>query len=339
MIYNQDDEDNFLSDRKVGEVNNNLNETRRRGGAYQEEEKENKTTRLSNEEKESNTFNNIILIIAVVVVIIAVFLLLMVFKDDSKSGNSNKNSTTNKENVSSSQSQNNSSNSLAISSLNDMYNAYSIDIDSVVHVKGGNFYNNNEKIKGDKAYVEYKQISGLKDSNKEEKINEKLKSLVVELYDKNYLSDEDTLFIDIHTKLSVNFNTLSYLVIKTYEDIDGNRKDEKIISYNIRLDNLEEIKFEDLFVENTNIKEMYLKYIKDKVSVFYFDPKSIYIYNDNLEEAIIEMSRNYSNIAIYNRYKDSSNIFKSTPTSKKVFSILESTVSEETKDRAFEQGK
>ena len=41
MIYNQDDEDNFLSDRKVGEVNNNLNETRRRGGAYQEEEKEN----------------------------------------------------------------------------------------------------------------------------------------------------------------------------------------------------------------------------------------------------------------------------------------------------------
>lgn len=338
MIYNQDDEDNFLSDRKVGEVNNNLNETRRRGGAYQEEEKENKTTRLSNEEKESNTFNNIILIIAVVVVIIAVFLLLMVFKDDSKSGNSNKNSTTNKENVSSSQSQNNS-NSLAISSLNDMYNAYSIDIDSVVHVKGGNFYNNNEKIKGDKAYVEYKQISGLKDSNKEEKINEKLKSLVVELYDKNYLSDEDTLFIDIHTKLSVNFNTLSYLVIKTYEDIDGNRKDEKIISYNIRLDNLEEIKFEDLFVENTNIKEMYSKYIKDKVSVFYFDPKSIYIYNDNLEETIIEMSNNYSNIAIYNRYKDSSNIFKSTPTSKKVFSILESTVSEETKDRAFEQSK
>lgn len=339
MIYNQDDEDNFLSDRKVGEVNNNLNETRRRGGAYQEEEKENKTTRLSNEEKESNTFNNIILIIAVVVVIIAVFLLLMVFKDDSKSGNSNKNSTTNKENVSSSQSQNNSSNSLAISSLNDMYNAYSIDIDSVVHIKGGNFYNNNEKIKGDKAYVEYKQISGLKDSNKEEKINEKLKSLVVELYDKNYLSDEDTLFIDIHTKLSVNFNTLSYLVIKTYEDIDGNRKDEKIISYNIRLDNLEEIKFEDLFVENTNIKEMYSKYIKDKVSVFYFDPKSIYIYNDNLEETIIEMSRNYSNIAIYNRYKDSSSIFKSTPTSKKVFSILESTVSEETKDRAFEQSK
>ena len=42
---------------------------------------------------------------------------------------------------------------------------------------------------------------------------------------------------------------------------------------------------------------------------------------------------------IYNRYKDSSNIFKSTPTSKKVFSILESTVSEETKDRAFEQSK
>ncbi|MGN1013227.1 MAG: hypothetical protein ACI4ON_05340 [Clostridia bacterium] len=337
MIYNQDDEENFLSDRKVGEVNNNLNETRRRGGAYQEEE--NKTTRLNNEEKESNTFNNIILIIAVVVVIIAVFLLLMVFKEDSKSGNSNKNSTTNKENVSSSQSQNNSSNSLAISSLNDTYNAYSIDIDSVVHVKGGNFYNNNEKIKGDKAYVEYKQISGLKDSNKEEKINEKLKSLVVELYDKNYLSDEDTLFIDIHTKLSVNFNTLSYLVIKTYEYIDGKRKDEKIISYNIRLDNLEEIKFEDLFVENTNIKEMYSKYIKDKVSVFYFDPKSIYIYNDNLEENIIEMSKNYSKIAIYNRYKDSSNIFKSTPTSKKVFSILESTVSEETKDRAFEQGK
>lgn len=349
MIYNQDDEVDFLSDKKVEELRNQDNAPRRRGGAYQEEERLQKNVSLQKveEEEESGIFNNIIIAVAIIVVIIAVIVLVMVFVNDSKQNKeegtkveNNTSTTQNEPNTNNSNSTNSpSSNGLAITSVNDTYDAYSIDIESVVHVKGGNFYNNNEKIKGDKAYVEYKQISGLKDTKKQEEINEKLKSLSVDLYDKNYLSDENTLFIDIHTKLSVNFNTLSYVVIKTYEDIDGNRKDEKALSYNIRLDTLEEIDFEDLFTENANIKNIYKDYVKGNVDVFYFDPKYIYIYDEDLseDEIKIDMSKNYTNIAIYNRYKDANNLFKSSPTSKKVFTVLNSTVSEETTDRAFEQ--
>lgn len=345
MIYNQDDEENFLSDRRVGESNNIPSEQRRRGGAYQEVKSEKRIVKLKeNEDNQNSVFSTIILVIALIVATIAVFVLFKVFtreklENNVNEENKNSNTSVSVENNTNNNNKSNNSNSstLGISNVNDMYNAYSIEIESVVYKKGGNFFNKNEKIEGDKAYIEYKQISGLKDSTKEEKINEKLKNLSIELYDKNYLSDKDTLFIDVHTKLSVNFNTLSYVVIKTYEDIDGKHKDEKVISYNIRLDNLEEIKFEDLFNDSTKIKNCYSNYVKGKSNKFYFDPKTIYIYDDKLNETKIDMSKNYENIAIYNRYKDKENIFKSKPTSKKVFTILESTVSEETKDRDFKK--
>lgn len=353
MIYNQDDEENFLSDKRVEEIKQNPTQLKRRGGAYIEDQKREKLDRSVDNENESNSLNIAVIVIAIVVVIIAVFTLIKVFttspdnnenKTDTNTNQTTNNATNNtdkdepkKDKDTSNTSSNSTSNTLAIKSSSDTYNAYKVDIESIVHVKGGNFYNNTEKIKGDKAYVEYKQISGLKDKQKENKVNEKLKNLVIELYDKNYLKDKDTLFIDIHTKLSVNFNTLSYLVIKTYEDIDGNRKDEKVLSYNIRLDNLEEIKFEDLFINNANIKNVYSNYAKGKVETFYFDPQKIYIYDKNLKETSIDMSKNYSDIAIYNRYKDSKDIFVSSATGKKVFTILEGTVSQETKNRAFEE--
>lgn len=353
MIYNQDDEENFLSDRRVGEKTNNEIKPRRRGGAYQESPKpEKRIVKEEENEADNGIFGTVVLVIALIVATVAIFILFKVFtKDnvsdktnDTENKNVNSNTTVNVDNSSSnnnnknnSTSNNTNSNSLAITSTNDMYDVYSIQIDSVVYKKGGNFFNKNEKIEGDKVYIEYKQISGLKDSTKEEKINEKLKSLSTELYDKNYLSDKDTLFIDVHTKLSVNFNTLSYLVIKTYEDIDGNRKDEKVISYNIDLDTLKEIEFEDLFVDSSKIKNSYSNYIKGKIDTFYYDPKTIYVYDNKLDETQIDMSKIYANIAIYNRYKDKTNIFKSSSTSKKVFTILESTVSEETKDRDFKK--
>ncbi len=355
MIYNQDDEENFLSDRRVGEINKE--EAPRRRGGYIEPGKDDvknivpshkKTLPVKKEEEEheheSSTLENVVIVIAIIVIIIAGIIIFKVFLSSPKENKNENNTTTQTTNNSSNKnhgtSNNNSSSSsnnssYAISSVNDTYDAYPIKIESVVSTKGGNFFNNNEKIKGDKAYVEYKQISGLKDKEKEEKINKKLEELSISLYDKNYLADKDTLFIDIHTKLSVNFNTLSYVVIKTYEDIDGNHKDEKVVSYNIRLDTLEEIKFEDLFIDSSSIKQVYPKYVSGKVNAFYFDPKTIYIYEKDLTEIKIDISKNYSNIAIYKRFKDVANLFTSSKTEKKVFTILDSTVSEQTKDRDF----
>lgn len=346
MKYDEEEE-NFLSDKRVEEKNPQTS-YRRRGGAYENQIRENneeKSLQKVNDEEKEDIFNTVVIIIAIIVIIIAIFVMIKVFKGTSSTPNNNEenNNVVQTDNTNDDKEQADSNNtissSMAISSINENYNAYPIDIESVVHVKGGNFYNNNEGIKGDKAYVEYKQISGLKDDKKQEEINEKLKNLSIELYDKNYLSDENTLFIDIHTKLSVNFNTLSYIVYKTYEDIDGNRINEDIKTLNISLDDMEEINFEDLFTDNANIKNVYKDYIKGKVDRFYFDPQYIYIYDDDLQETKIDMSDNYSNIAIYNSFKTDNSLFDSSPVSKKVFTILDSTVSEETKDRAFEQSE
>jgi len=188
MIYNQDDEENFLSDRRVGESNNIPSEQRRRGGAYQEVKSEKRIVKLKeNEDNQNSVFSTIILVIALIVATIAVFVLFKVFtreKPENNANEENKNSNTSVsvENNTNNNNKSNNSNSstLWISNVNDMYNAYSIEIESVVYKKGGNFFNKNEKIEGDKAYIEYKQISGLKDSTKEEKINEKLKEKMFE---------------------------------------------------------------------------------------------------------------------------------------------------------------
>lgn len=344
----EDEEENFLSDKKIEERYPQSDTYRRRGGSYENQIKENneekRIQKVENEES-GDIFNTVIIIIAIIVIIIAILVMIKVFRDtsdtnkDQNSDDSNVIQTDNENNTQNNNSSTDNSSNLSISSTNENYNAYPIEIESVVHVKGGNFYNNYEGIRGDKAYVEYKQISGLKDKEKQEKINEMLKSLSVDFYDKNYLGDENTLFIDVHTKLSVNFNTLSYVVYKTYEDIDGNRVNEDIKTLNISLEDMEEIEFEDLFTDNANIKTIYKEYVKGKVNTFYFDPQYIYIYNDDLEEIKIDMKDNYKNIAIYNRFKDDTKLFESSSVSKKVFTILESTVSEETKDRAFVSSK
>ncbi|MBO5476813.1 MAG: hypothetical protein J6A15_03545 [Clostridia bacterium] len=365
MIYDQDDDVNFLSDKKIEELRREPQETRRRGGAYQNISEPPKQPRVERavvpqkeEEKEKLDVVTIVVIaLAVIVVIIAGIVMLKVLGGDSEEKPSNSSSgngvnieqsntkpnTTNSSNKNNNSSTNNSNknnntttnSSYSIANVNENYNAYPIEIESVVHVKGGNFYNNNDKIKGDKAYVEYKQISGLKDTQKQEKINDMLKNLSIDLYDKNYLSDKDTLFVDITTKISVNFNTLSYVVYRQGQDIDGNEVGEEVKTLNIRLDTLEEIDFEDLFTDNANIKEIYTKYIKGEVDNFYFTPEKIYVYDEDLEETEIVMSKNYSSIAIYKRFLSDTNLFDSSSTTKKVFTTLETTVSEETTDRAF----
>ena len=368
MIYNQDDEVNFVSDKKIEELRGGAQEVRRRGGAYPTERAEppkeqqvpvpkkpaKSVTVEPYDEEKMDPVTIVVIAIAVIVVIIAGIVMLKVFGGDSEeeptssnggvtieqttnkpnTNNTTNNNTTNNNN---NNKNNNSNSGFSIANLNETYNAYPIEIKSVVHVKGGNFYNNNDKIKGDKAYVEYKQISGLKDLDKQEKINEKLKNLSVELYDKNYLSDKDTLFVDITTKISVNFNTLSYVVYRQGQDIDGNEFGETVKTLNIRLDTLEEIEFEDLFTDNANIKGIYTKYVKGKVDNFYFTPEKIYVYDEDLEETEIVMSKNYSSIAIYKRFLSNINLFNNSSTSKKVFTTLDSTVSDETTDRAFEK--
>ena len=111
------------------------------------EDDEEKRIQKVDDEKSGDLFNTVIIIIAIIVIIIAIFVMIKVFKgtsstDEDKSANNNVTQTDNQNNTSNSDSNNNvnDSSELGISSINENYNAYPIEIESVVHVKGGNFY-------------------------------------------------------------------------------------------------------------------------------------------------------------------------------------------------------
>lgn len=383
MIYNQDDEKNFLSDNRVEEMENFLSDKRveeveyeqesprprRRGGYIDAEDKPKevvpkkvKKQEIVEEEEEEegdDTFVNIaIVIVFVIVLLIAGFLISKILfgkgKTDTEKNetpteniaqtnqttktntNENKSTNTSTNKNTNSNSNNSSSNSQTLST-SDTYNAYPVTIESVVYKKGGNFYNNGEKITGDKVYVEYKQITGLKDTTKQAEINEMLKNKVIALYDKNYLSDKNTLFVDIHTKISVNFNTISYVIYRTGEDIDGKHILQKVESINIRLKDKSDIAFEDIFTSSSDITSVYSSYVKGKVSAYYYTPEKLYIYDDKYNETEIDLSKYADKISIFTKYKADTDIFTSTAKSQKAFSVLTGTVSDETKDRAFKQ--
>jgi len=57
---------------------------------------------------------------------------------------------------------------------------------------------------------------------------------------------------------------------------------------------------------------LYPKYVSEKVNAFYFDPKAIYIYEKDLTETKIDISKNYSNIAIYKRFNENKKMFSKT---------------------------
>ena len=369
MFFNQDEENNFLSDKRVEEMEDFLSDDRvqevsqdevrprRRGGYVEQNEPPRKVERVQkvqeveedDDEEENDTAVNIAIVIVLIIVLILAGLLIskiLFHKSENKETAEPKTEQTEKTETKTdtktdakteTKTDTKTQTSSDTLSSSDSYNAYPVKFESVVYKKGGNFYNNTEKIKGDKVYVEYKQISGLKDTAKQAEINKLLMDKVTALYDKNYLADKEILFVDIHTKISVNFNTLSYVIYRTGEDIDGKHILQKVESINIRLKDKSNIAFEDIFTSNTTITNVYKDYVKGKVSAYYFTPSKLYVYDSNYKETVIDMSTYASNIAIFTKYKDDADIFTSTAKSQKAFTILDSTVSDQTKDRDFVQ--
>ena len=365
MFFNQDEENNFLSDKRVEEMEDFLSDDRvqevsqdevrprRRGGYVEQNEPPRKVERVQkvqeveedDDEEENDTAVNIAIVIVLIIVLILAGLLIskiLFHKSENKETAQPKTEQTAKtetktDTKTDAKTDTKTQTSSDTLSSSDSYNAYPVKFESVVYKKGGNFYNNTEKIKGDKVYVEYKQISGLKDTAKQAEINKLLMDKVTALYDKNYLADKDILFVDIHTKISVNFNTLSYVIYRTGEDIDGKHILQKVESINIRLKDKSNISFEDIFTQNATITNVYKDYVKGKVSAYYYTPSKLYVYDSNYKETVIDMSTYASSISIFTKYKADTDLFTSTAKSQKAFTILDSTVSEETKDRAFVQ--
>ena len=339
-------ENDFYTDEplKEKEEKNAVTPKSGRQGYIQEEIKKMKPKKDEEEPEKGNIL--IYLVIIVIVVLIVFFGSMFVMKIIG-----NRDSNTNKPNISKNDSSNKTdnntnitnkddgkkeeNNNLAITSTTDVYNAYPVSIESVVQLKAGNFFDNNKRIKGDKVYVEYKQIKGLKDKTKQENLNTKLKEMVVAAYDRNYLGDTNILYVDIYTKLSVNLGAISYAVNKTVVDINGKVIVDEVKTLNLKLDTMEEIKFKELFVDGANIKNIYADYKETEKQEFYFDPEKIEVYSK--EKIVIEMSKNMKDIAAYKRFKETSDMFEGSSVSQKVYTILKTSVSEETKDRAFEK--
>ena len=95
----EDEEENFLSDKKIEERYPQSDTYRRRGGSYENQIKENneekKNQKVENEES-GDIFNTVIIIIAIIVIIIAIFVMIKVFKgtsDTNEEQNTNNNVT------------------------------------------------------------------------------------------------------------------------------------------------------------------------------------------------------------------------------------------------------
>ena len=208
------------------------------------------------------------------------------------------------------------------------------------------------------SVISYFQISGLKDLNIQNKINEEVKGKVFDLYEEERKNNKNIDRIRINLECSANYSDV--LSIKIVEEVyENNDKSEiKILGMNYRLANGDKIEFQDLFTYNTSVKniinqELYkdiafsngyttmenIEYadIEDKMYEFlyeyskkddqnyYFNESNIYLYIDNIC-CSIPMYNYYENIAIYNRfvslgslYSDDCYILENIPVFTKAF--------------------
>ena len=178
-----------------------------------------------------------------------------------------------------------------------------------------------------KNYYSYVKISGLNDKNIEDNINNNIKKIATSI-------DETSKNFDSSCYVNANYsNVISVYCNVTYYD----KNDEFINSNNTYLNyNLatgEKLKFEDLFVDNapidtilsksyydynivynkkidaeSNVRLLISEYNKGKLK-FGFSGDSI-CYDFNKQEICFDMIDFKEYIAIYDRFKDSSNIYK-----------------------------
>jgi len=108
--------------------------------------------------------------------------------------------------------------------------------------------------------ISYIEISGLKNTNVQEKINSQIKSKVQSLYNKD--EAENPFYTDINIRCTVNANFSNILSISINKFIDYNednydyRNHYTYETLNFRLDTGELIKFDDLFTSDASIKRI-----------------------------------------------------------------------------------
>lgn len=181
----------------------------------------------------------------------------------------------------------------------------------------GFFYDYSKNKEGYKIDVSYSKVSGLKDENTQNKINELLYNAEMSLYDDSCIQDKNVLYehISNYTDVYIFNNVLSTLYCKEVCDIEGNSKYEyKAVNVNIK--DFTEIEFSDIFTKNTNLDDVLSEKAKAMYNsqnfVFSISPKNIYIPLEDEKVETINLYSNMDKVAIYKRYADNTKIFNKT---------------------------
>ena len=205
-----------------------------------------------------------------------------------------------------------------------------------------------QKYNSDKIEIGYVKISGLKDKEIENKINEEIEHVSLNFYKEKVKDINDFEKITISTWVLGNFqNTLSiksYYFARKSDETDDFVEGETSLNYN--LINGEKITVKELFTEDApienilrteayysfagylaketlngdftiedygDIEDKVFEFINDykqgRVNNFYFSPREITIMCDNIQVSI-EMQKYADYIAIYNRCKTDKNIYE-----------------------------
>lgn len=193
--------------------------------------------------------------------------------------------------------------------------------------------------KQDDIYVRYPIIEGLKDKSVQESINSQIVERIKKILDSNNFKNnsDDSAYAEAY----VVGNFSDVLSVKIF--VQFNNKFNKNYGVNFRLDNGEKIKINDFFTANapikniittsayktfaisyytneglsnqfySNIESDILRFLIDynngKVAEFSFTPMYAELYRDG-KTVRIEMSKYSKYIAIYNRFKSSSNLYE-----------------------------
>lgn len=180
------------------------------------------------------------------------------------------------------------------------------------------FYDLDRGIEGSKIDVSYLKVDGLRDKNLEEKINIKIKETAESLHDSTSLDNNQILYDHVYnlTDVYIFNNVLSTMFCRELCDIEGN------VSYeykgvNINLRDFEDFKFNDIFINTTNLDEILSPEVKAKVEdesiVFSISPKQIYVFNPNKNKIEkINLYKNKDYVAIYKRFSNNKKMFNKT---------------------------
>ena len=180
----------------------------------------------------------------------------------------------------------------------------------------GFFYNYSKELEGNKIDVSYVKVSGLKDTELEEKINEKLKSEAESMYNSDNIQDPNILYDHIYnyTDVYIFNNVLSTLYCEEKSDVNGNVT-YSYKSVNINLRDFEDFTLSDVFISGTNIEEIINSNTNATYSedlVFSVSPKFLYVVNNSGEVEKISLYDNKEYIAIYKRFFDNKKLFNKT---------------------------